>query len=281
MDTTGVPAGEVARLVRDRCRGWLGFRVARGQPGAEPAGLRRPAGSEANGGGGRVLLLCGPAGADKSTIGFQRCPRAGLAAGYIDLDQIGFLVPRPDGDPRGHGLKAGNLADLPHCRGDAPGDVRPHRGPGRARCLCDRAASRGDHGMPPARRARRAEAADHDPRPSRQLASARRPAARIAGKLPVPGRRAGSRRRPGPRSHPTRRPAHRHHRALRSRSRRPNSRRGQMARPGGIVPKSRTTPLNRHLVRAPGHGRGSVQSQARTGRSVRRLHQRRAVSEPR
>jgi adenylylsulfate kinase-like enzyme len=115
VDTTGVPAGEVARLVRDRCRDWPGFHVLREQPGAAPAGLDRPAGSAAHGCGGQVLLVCGPAGVGKSTIGFQlyqRCLRAGLIAGYIDLDQIGFLAPRPDGAPRNHRLKARNLAGI-------------------------------------------------------------------------------------------------------------------------------------------------------------------------
>lgn len=120
VDTTGVPAGEVARLVRDRCRDWPGFGE---QPGAAVAGpvaagladSARPVGSPETGSGGRILLLCGPAGVGKSTIGFhlyQRCLRAGLTAGYLDLDQIGFLRPRPDGDPHGHRLKARNLAGI-------------------------------------------------------------------------------------------------------------------------------------------------------------------------
>ena len=115
VDTTGVSAAEAAGLVRDRCRGWPGFGLVGEQPGAASATPDRPAGSEANGSGGHVLLLCGPAGVGKSTIGFQlylRCLRAGLTAAYIDLDQIGFLTPRPDGDPRNHRLKARNLAGI-------------------------------------------------------------------------------------------------------------------------------------------------------------------------
>jgi hypothetical protein len=115
VDTTGVPAAEVARLVRDCCRDWPGFRVVREQPSAASAGPDRTAGSEADGSGGQVLLLCGPVGVGKSTIGFQlylRCVRAGLTAGYIDLDQIGFLTPHPDDDPRNHRLKAQNLAGI-------------------------------------------------------------------------------------------------------------------------------------------------------------------------
>ena len=137
VDTTGTPAGGVAALIRDRCRGWPGFGVAGEQPGAAPD-ADRPTGSkadgseatrsktdgskadgsetaDADGSGGQVLLVCGPAGVGKSTIGFEvyrRCLRAGLTAGYIDLDQIGFLTPRPDDDPRRHGLKARNLAGI-------------------------------------------------------------------------------------------------------------------------------------------------------------------------
>jgi len=33
-------------------------------------------------------------------------------AGYIDLDQIGFVRPEPDNDPGRHQLKAGNLAAM-------------------------------------------------------------------------------------------------------------------------------------------------------------------------
>ena len=118
-----------------------------------------------------VLWITGPAGVGKSTIGFQlylRCRRAGLTAGYIDLDQIGFLAPQPNGDPLNHRFQGPefrrNLADLPRRRSQPPGDIRPGRQPGRAPRLRGRAAGHGDHGMPPARRPRGAEAADHDPR---------------------------------------------------------------------------------------------------------------------
>jgi adenylylsulfate kinase-like enzyme len=115
VDTTGVPAGEVARLIRDRCRGWSGFSAVRGLPGAAPDSHEPPAGGQAHGCGGQVLLLSGPTGVGKSTIGFQlyqRCLGAGLTAGYVDLDQIGFLEPHLDGDPRSHRLKARNLAGI-------------------------------------------------------------------------------------------------------------------------------------------------------------------------
>jgi DNA polymerase III delta prime subunit len=118
VDTTGMSAGEVARLVMDRCRGWPGFGAVRGLPGAVPGSQGLPpgtAGSLACGCGGRVLLLFGPTGVGKSTIGFQlyqRCLRAGLTAGYVDLDQVGFVAPHPDGDPRNLMLKARNLAGI-------------------------------------------------------------------------------------------------------------------------------------------------------------------------
>jgi len=118
IDTTGAPAGEVARLIRDRCRGWPGFAmsgVIGEQPTVPPTGSSPRRGGQAFRRGGRVLLLCGPAGVGKSTIGwelYQRCLGAGLTAGYIDLDQIGFLAPHPDGDPRNHRLKARNLAGI-------------------------------------------------------------------------------------------------------------------------------------------------------------------------
>lgn len=115
VDTTGVPAGEAVRLLRDRCRDWPGFGVAREQPAPAPAVLARARGTQAHDSEGQVLLLCGPPGVGKSTVGFQlyqRCLRAGLTAGYIDLDQIGFLTPRPDGDPSGHGIRALNLAGI-------------------------------------------------------------------------------------------------------------------------------------------------------------------------
>ena len=115
VDTTGVPAAVVARLVRDSCRDWRGFRDAVGQQ--ECAAPASPGGAAEDGAHatGRVLLLCGPTGVGKSTIGFQlylRSLRAGLTAGYIDLDQIGFLTPTSDDDPHRHRVKARNLAAI-------------------------------------------------------------------------------------------------------------------------------------------------------------------------
>jgi hypothetical protein len=109
IDTTGVSAHEVASLIRRACSDWPGF------CGQVPAGSPPPPDVSAAGTRGRVLLLCGPTGVGKSTIGFQvylRWLRAGLTAGYLDLEQLGFVRPAPAGDARRHQLKAGNLADM-------------------------------------------------------------------------------------------------------------------------------------------------------------------------
>jgi adenylylsulfate kinase-like enzyme len=109
VDTTGLPAAEAARLVRERLAGWPGL-----------TGLSRPpeAGPDegpATAADGSILILCGPAGVGKSAVGFevyQRTLRAGSAAAYIDLDQIGFCRPAPAGDPGNHSVKARNLAGV-------------------------------------------------------------------------------------------------------------------------------------------------------------------------
>lgn len=110
LDTSGLTAIEVTRLIRDSCRDWPGFSGTlpdvRSAPGPDTGDCDA---------GGDVLLICGPAGVGKSTIGFQlyvRCLRSGVAAGYIDLDQIGMLRPDSPTDPGNHKLKAGNLAAL-------------------------------------------------------------------------------------------------------------------------------------------------------------------------
>ena len=124
IDTTGVAADSVAGLVRDSCRGWPGFSgslppaapVADGDSGGgggDGEGGGGGGGEGGDGGGGEVLLICGPPGAGKSTIGFQLLVRyvgEGRMTGFVDLDQIGFVRPGPDGDPGRHRLKAGNLA---------------------------------------------------------------------------------------------------------------------------------------------------------------------------
>jgi hypothetical protein len=109
-----VPLGD--RVVGDRDRQQPGG-ASPGCPGeagagAADAGTQPPLAPRAD---GDVLLVCGAIGADKSAAAFDvylRKLRAGVAAAYLDLDQIGFMRPVPADDPGGHRLKARNLADL-------------------------------------------------------------------------------------------------------------------------------------------------------------------------
>ena len=110
VDTDGLAVPEVARLARERCRGWPPERAA----GAGMADARTEP-SPVPGADGDVLLVCGAAAVGKSAAAFDvylRKLRAGVAAAYLDLDQVGFMSPVPAGDPGGHRLKARNLADL-------------------------------------------------------------------------------------------------------------------------------------------------------------------------
>jgi adenylylsulfate kinase-like enzyme len=109
IDTTGVPADQVADLIRAACQDWPGFTGERATAGSECAGPRGPVG------GGRVALITGPTGVGKSTIGFAfylQCLNAGLVAGYVDLGQIGFLSPPMPRDPRNRRLRARNLGAI-------------------------------------------------------------------------------------------------------------------------------------------------------------------------
>ena len=138
VDTDGLTVAEVARLVRERCGGWPPEHVAGGladdvvPPPADdvapkplsanddtsaplPADDVTSAPLPAAGAGGEVLLVCGATGVGKSAVGFEvflQQLRAGVAAAYVDLDQIGFMSAVPADDPGGHRLRARNLADL-------------------------------------------------------------------------------------------------------------------------------------------------------------------------
>jgi hypothetical protein len=112
VDTDGLTVAEVARLVRERCGGWPPERVA-AAPAADAAPVSLPA--AAAGADGEVLLVCGATGVGKSAVGFEvflRQLRAGVAAAYVDLDQIGFMSAVPADDLGGYRLRARNLADL-------------------------------------------------------------------------------------------------------------------------------------------------------------------------
>jgi len=118
VDTDGLTVAEVARLVRERCGGWPPERVVGGLAGDVMPPLAddvTPVPLPAAGAGGEVLLVCGATGVGKSAVGFEvflRQLRAGVAAAYVDLDQIGFMSAVPVDDPGGHRLRARNLADL-------------------------------------------------------------------------------------------------------------------------------------------------------------------------
>jgi len=114
VDTTGVPAAEVAGLVRAVCGQWPGFRAGFAGCAGHDTVQGPAAASIGAGAGGQVVLICGPTGVGKSTIGFElymRCLQAGLTAGYIDLGQLGFLRPA-GGDAVDHRLRARNLAAM-------------------------------------------------------------------------------------------------------------------------------------------------------------------------
>lgn len=119
VDTDGVAAAEVAKLVRESCRDWPGFGGSPLTAGTAPTpgagGGDLSWNGEADDLDGTILLLCGPTGVGKSTIGFELYVRYignGRTVGYIDLDQIGYIRPASQDDPGHHRLKAGNLAAM-------------------------------------------------------------------------------------------------------------------------------------------------------------------------
>ena len=128
VGTDGLTVAEVARLVRERCcerpperAGDAGADgTAAGDAGLTPAdGAGAAAGAD-----GEVLLVCGATGAGKSAVGFDvflRQLRAGVAAAYVDLGQIGFMSPVPD-----ERAAAGYASALPAARVTV---CRLHAGP--------------------------------------------------------------------------------------------------------------------------------------------------------
>jgi adenylylsulfate kinase-like enzyme len=135
VDTTGLTVPQVIERVRERSGGWpAGEPRAAGGPGepVPPAGPGEPgppavepspaagdpgpaAGDPGPADAAPVLLICGATGVGKSTAGWEvyvRLRGAGLTAGYLDLNQVGFCRPGDPSDPGNHRVKARNLAAI-------------------------------------------------------------------------------------------------------------------------------------------------------------------------
>ena len=104
VDTSGQPATDVVRLVRERIGAW---------PGPVRAQLPErdePTESTSSTCDGPILWVCGATGVGKSTVGFEvyrRLFSAGVTAAYIDTDQAAFCGTAID-----HRLRAENLAAM-------------------------------------------------------------------------------------------------------------------------------------------------------------------------
>ena len=114
VDTTGVTQGDVAALVRDVCKAWPGFSADHAAPRVQGNELART-GVDGAGVDGEVMLIAGPTGVGKSTVGFRvyvNCMNGRLGAGYVDLEQIGFIRPAPCDAMQRHRLRARNVAAI-------------------------------------------------------------------------------------------------------------------------------------------------------------------------
>jgi hypothetical protein len=110
------------------CQAWPRSTSSVLRPGCAGCGARRfrpdaaartegsaPPGADGAGVDGEVALIGGPAGAGKSTVGFQlyiNCMNGGLSAGYVDLEQIGLVRPAPRDVLQRHRIRARNLAAI-------------------------------------------------------------------------------------------------------------------------------------------------------------------------
>ncbi|ARQ71867.1 hypothetical protein [Streptomyces marincola] len=109
VDTTALHVTEVVRRVRASASAHLA------RPATAPPPTPRSGPRPGPAPGGPVLWLSGTRGTGKSAVGwevFQTLLRAGVAAAFIDLEQIGFLSPAPADDPGNLRLGARNLAAL-------------------------------------------------------------------------------------------------------------------------------------------------------------------------
>jgi hypothetical protein len=110
IDTSGLPADQVVRLIRERTAGWT-VPTGPATPG-DAAKPRLPADTT----DGPILWLCGPTGVGKSTAGFDLYLRHVLGrqipGAFVDLDQIGFYRPTPSGTRVNHQMRARILAAM-------------------------------------------------------------------------------------------------------------------------------------------------------------------------
>lgn len=85
-------------------------------PGPVRSSRARPAArTVSDSGPGRAVLVCGPTGVGKSSVGFGlfgNLQADGRTAAYLDLHQLGFLADLPENAPGGHEVVAGCVADL-------------------------------------------------------------------------------------------------------------------------------------------------------------------------
>jgi adenylylsulfate kinase-like enzyme len=103
LDTTDMSIVDVAEEVLGH-RTWL--EPARAHAGEAPLAHQNVGGRP----GGRALWLCGPTGVGKSTVGFRAYLqelRAGVAAAFVDIEQLGFF-----GGMRDTEIRAQNLSSV-------------------------------------------------------------------------------------------------------------------------------------------------------------------------
>jgi len=116
IDTSGLPILQVGRLVREQAGGWPSI-TKQAHVSSSDADTPAPHVRTVNTHPGPVLWLCGATGVGKSAVGFHlfmQVMRAGIAAAYVDLEQVGFLRPAPTDDPDNHRVKARNVAAMWH-----------------------------------------------------------------------------------------------------------------------------------------------------------------------
>jgi adenylylsulfate kinase-like enzyme len=110
VDTNGMSVRDAAVRVREQAGGWPTLMEQ-----TVAIGNLMPITDTVDTAPGPVLWLCGATGVGKSTIGFQifqQVMRAGVAAAYVDVEQVGFLRPAPAGDPDNHRVKVRNLSAI-------------------------------------------------------------------------------------------------------------------------------------------------------------------------